>query len=49
MAIYQCPMHPEIQRDRAETCPKCGMKLVEMKDTKPTDAPKRRSLLWRWQ
>jgi FtsP/CotA-like multicopper oxidase with cupredoxin domain len=25
---YVCPMHPEIVRDKAERCPKCGMKLV---------------------
>ncbi|GAB4094043.1 multicopper oxidase domain-containing protein [Flaviaesturariibacter terrae] len=27
--IYQCPMHPEVQRDRPGTCPKCGMPLVK--------------------
>ncbi len=25
--IYTCPMHPEVQRDRPGTCPKCGMAL----------------------
>jgi FtsP/CotA-like multicopper oxidase with cupredoxin domain len=25
---YVCPMHPEVARDGAGTCPKCGMKLV---------------------
>ena len=26
-AIYVCPMHPEIRRDRPGACPKCGMAL----------------------
>ncbi len=25
--VYVCPMHPEIRRDKAGTCPKCGMAL----------------------
>ncbi len=25
--IYTCPMHPEIERQRAGSCPKCGMAL----------------------
>jgi P-type Cu+ transporter len=25
--IYTCPMHPEVQRDRPGSCPKCGMTL----------------------
>ncbi|HMS23150.1 MAG TPA: copper-translocating P-type ATPase [Candidatus Levybacteria bacterium] len=29
MKMYTCPMHPEVQRDKPGTCPKCGMKLVE--------------------
>ncbi len=27
--IYTCPMHPEIQQNKAGRCPKCGMALVE--------------------
>jgi len=26
---YTCPMHPEVQSDQPDACPKCGMKLVE--------------------
>lgn len=28
---YTCPMHPEVIKDTAGDCPKCGMKLVEKK------------------
>ena len=27
--IYTCPMHPEIIRDKPDTCPICGMDLVK--------------------
>ena len=27
--IYTCSMHPEIIRDKAGTCPVCGMNLVK--------------------
>ena len=27
--IYECPMHPEIQSDKPDDCPICGMSLVE--------------------
>ncbi len=26
-AIYTCPMHPEVRRDKPGSCPKCGMAL----------------------
>mgnify|MGYP001558369049 CR=1 FL=1 len=29
--LYVCPMHPEIISDKAESCPKCGMALIERK------------------
>lgn len=25
---YTCPMHPEVQRERAGLCPECGMQLI---------------------
>jgi len=31
---YTCSMHPEVVMDHPGNCPKCGMKLVPMKDTK---------------
>ncbi len=27
---YTCPMHPEIQKDKPGSCPKCGMRLVKV-------------------
>src|SRR3989440_6916118 len=32
---YTCPMHPEIVRAEPGQCPKCGMTLVPIKETKP--------------
>jgi uncharacterized protein len=35
-AVYACPMHPEVVRDRPGNCPTCGMLLTQHKgDTKP--------------
>jgi Heavy metal binding domain len=31
---YTCPMHPDVVTDRPGNCPKCGMKLVPLKETK---------------
>jgi hypothetical protein len=31
---YTCPMHPEVVMDHPGNCPKCGMKLVPMKEKK---------------
>ncbi len=33
-AIYVCPMHPNVQKDRPGSCPKCGMMLVKKVETK---------------
>ena len=29
---YTCPMHPEVITDHPGNCPKCGMKLVPLKE-----------------
>lgn len=34
-AKYTCPMHPEVVMDHPGVCPKCGMKLVPMKEKRP--------------
>ncbi len=34
---YTCPMHPEIVRSEAGSCPKCGMVLVPRGESKPRD------------
>ena len=31
MAMYACPMHPEIRSDKPGKCSKCGMALVKKK------------------
>lgn len=31
VAVYACPMHPEMRSDKAGKCSKCGMDLVEKK------------------
>src|SRR5437899_784408 len=34
MQNYTCPMHPEVITDHPGNCPKCGMKLVPLKEKK---------------
>jgi Heavy metal binding domain len=34
MQKYTCPMHPEVITDRPGNCPKCGMKLVPIREQK---------------
>ena len=34
MQNYTCPMHPEVVTDYPGNCPKCGMKLVPIKEKK---------------
>jgi len=31
-AVYTCPMHTEVMKDKPGKCPKCGMNLVKMDD-----------------
>ena len=35
-SLYTCPMHPEIARTEPGSCPKCGMKLVPLKEKRST-------------
>lgn len=37
-AIYICPMHPEVRRDKSGACPQCGMRLVATKVNVDTNA-----------
>ncbi len=32
--VYNCPMHPNIRRDKPGECPKCGMALIEIPNSK---------------
>jgi hypothetical protein len=37
--VYTCTMHPEVISDKPGKCPKCGMDLVEKKNTKAVKEP----------
>ena len=50
-AVYTCPMHPEVRRDRPGACPKCGMALEpEMPGLEDGESPElidfRRRFWW---
>jgi hypothetical protein len=32
MALYSCPMHPEVESDKPMNCSKCGMKLEQREE-----------------
>jgi len=34
--VYACPMHPEVSGNKGDTCSKCGMTLVEVKNSTTT-------------
>jgi len=40
---YQCPMHPDIVKNKEGSCPICGMNLVKVEPEKPT---KKEILYW---
>src|SRR5439155_2078172 len=40
---YTCPMHPEVITDHSGKCPKCGMKLVPVKEKKRATSNVQRS------
>src|SRR5438552_18005933 len=42
---YTCPMHPEVITDHPGNCPKCGMKLVPIKESKRPTSNAQRSTL----
>jgi hypothetical protein len=42
---YTCPMHPEVVMDHPGNCPKCGMKLVPLKQQKRPTSNAQRSTL----
>ena len=39
MAVYTCPMHPEIRQDHPGNCPKCGMALEPLMPSLEDDNP----------
>ena len=39
--IYTCPMHPEIRRPGPGSCPKCGMALEPIFESRPASANRR--------
>jgi hypothetical protein len=41
---YTCPMHPEVMMNHPGNCPKCGMKLVPLKQEKRRTSNIRRSM-----
>jgi Cu+-exporting ATPase len=47
-ALYTCPMHPEIVRDRPGSCPICGMTLVPVAGTGEADDTELRNLTRRF-
>ncbi len=40
---YTCPMHPEVVTEHPGNCPKCGMKLVPMKEKKHSTSTRDKS------
>jgi hypothetical protein len=41
---YTCPMHPEVITNHPGNCPKCGMKLVPLKEKKHSTSNTQRSM-----
>jgi len=43
---YQCPMHPNIVKDKEGSCPICGMTLIPVEQDKPTAKKEKKLLYW---
>jgi len=43
---YQCPMHPNIMKDKEGSCPICGMTLELVKQEKPRAKKEKKLLYW---
>ena len=43
---YQCPMHPNIVKDKEGNCPICGMDLIPVKEDKPAAKKEKKILYW---
>ncbi len=39
--VYTCPMDPEVRSSNPGVCPKCGLDLVKMESTAPSDTVKK--------
>ena len=48
MAVYTCPMHPEIRQDHPGSCPKCGMALEPLMPSLEDDNPELRDFTRRF-
>ncbi|HKN47695.1 MAG TPA: heavy metal-binding domain-containing protein, partial [Candidatus Polarisedimenticolia bacterium] len=47
-AVYTCPMHPEVVRDRPGSCPICGMALEPRTiSAREEENPELRAMTWR--
>jgi len=45
-AQYQCPMHPDIVKNKEGSCPICGMNLVLVEKEKPKKSKEKKLLYW---
>ncbi len=43
---YQCPMHPNIVKDKEGSCPICGMTLKQVEQEKPKAKKEKKILYW---
>jgi len=43
---YQCPMHPNIVKDKEGSCPICGMTLIPVEQDKPAAKKEKKLLYW---